>query len=215
MRAIIFANGVMNNWPTALELLPEKDVLIAADGGLTHCLRWGITPHVIIGDMDSVDPVELDAFEEKGVEVIKFPSRKDETDLQLAVQLALDRDIQEVFVLGALGARWDMTFSNVLILTLPILKHTAVKLLAEDQEFFCIHDGQAVEINGSPGDIVSLLPLANDAVGVTLAGFEYPLLGETLSIGSTRGISNVLRDTSASITIQKGHLLIVVKRAKL
>jgi thiamine pyrophosphokinase len=214
VRAIIFANGIMKNWPAALELLPESDLLIAADGGLNHCRRWGITPHVILGDMDSVDPDDLDDFAEKGTEVIKYPERKDETDLELAIQLALERDIQEIFVLGALGARWDMTFSSVLILTSPMLRNASVKLLAEDQEIFCVHDGQSVKINGRSGDTVSLLPLVNDAVGVTISGFEYPLLEETLPRGTTRGISNVLRDPDASISIQKGHLLIVVRRAK-
>jgi thiamine pyrophosphokinase len=213
MRAIIFANGVMNKWPAALALMPENDVLIASDGGLKHCMHWGITPHVIIGDMDSANPVELDAFERKGVEIRRFPARKDETDLALAIQFALERGIQEIFVLGALGARWDMTFSNLLMLTSSVLKNTTVKLLAENQEIFCIHDGQVVEITGSPGDIISLLPLVNDAVGVTLSGFEYPLKGETLFMGTTRGVSNVLRDTGARITIQKGHLLVVVTRA--
>lgn len=213
MRAIIFANGVMNNWPTALDLLPENDLLIAADGGLNHCLHWGIIPHVIIGDMDSVDPVDLSAFEKKGVEVIKFPPHKDETDLQLAIQLALDRNIQEIFVLGALGARWDMTFSNVLILASPLLKNAAVKLLVEDQEIFCIHGGQDIEINGSSGDIISLLPLLHDAVGVTLSGFEYALDEETLLVGTTRGVSNVLKDLSARIRIKRGNLLVVVMRA--
>jgi thiamine pyrophosphokinase len=215
MRAIIFANGVMNNWPTALELLPENDLLIAADGGLNHCLHWGIMPHVIIGDMDSVDPVDVSAFGEKGVEVITFPPHKDETDLQLAIQLALDRNIQEIFVLGALGARWDMTFSNVLILASPLLKNAAVKLLGEHQEIFCIHGGQDIEITGSSGDIISLLPLVHDAVGVTLSGFEYPLHEETLPVGTTRGVSNVLKDTPARIRIKRGNLLVVVMRAEL
>ena len=212
MRAIIFANGIMDKWPKTLALVPENDVVIAADGGLRHCVHWGIRPHVIIGDMDSVDWADLDVFEKKGVEIITCPARKDKTDLQLAIELALERNIREIVVLGALGARWDMTFSNVLILASPVLKNTTVTLLGEDQEIFCVHDGQTVEINGSIGDVISLLPLANDAVGVTLSGFEYPLQEETLAVGTTRGISNVLRDTAASITVQKGHLLLVVTR---
>jgi thiamine pyrophosphokinase len=213
MRAIIFANGVMNNWPAAFELSPENDLLIAADGGLNHCLHWAMMPHVIVGDMDSVNPLDVSVCEEKGVEVIRFPKHKDETDLQLAIQLALARNIQEIIVLGALGARWDMTFSNVLILASPMLKNAAVKLLVEHQEIFCIHDGQEVEINGRPGDVISLLPLVQDALGVTISGFEYPLQEDTLFVGTTRGVSNVLREPSARVRIKKGHLLVVVMRA--
>jgi thiamine pyrophosphokinase len=212
MRAIIFANGVINNWPTAFELSPENDLLIAADGGLNHCLHWGIEPHVIVGDMDSANPLDVSTLEKKGVEVIRLPERKDETDLQLAIQLALDRSIQEIIVLGALGARWDMTFSNVLILASPMLGNAMVKLLAERQEIFCIHGGQDVEINGNSGDIISLLPLVHDAVGVTLSGFEYLLQEETLPVGTTRGVSNVLKQTPARVRIKRGNLLVVVTR---
>lgn len=209
MRAIIFANGVMNAWPAGFEI-SSGDLVVAADGGLGHCLRWRIRPQVIVGDMDSADPADLATFEKKGVEVIRFPTSKDQTDLQLAIQLALDRNVQDIFILGALGARWDMTFSSVLILAAPLLKNARVKLLAEYQEIFCVHGGQAVDINGQPGDDVSLLPLAHDAVGVSLSGFEYPLKGETLPMGTTRGISNVLKRPPGRVVIDQGHLLLVI-----
>lgn len=213
MRAIIFANGVMNGWPADFELSPQEDLVIAADGGLSHCLRWRIRPHVIVGDMDSASPDDLAACEEQGVAVHRFPVHKDQTDLQLAIQLALERNILDIFILGALGARWDMTFSNVLILAAPQLKKARVKLLAEHQEIFCIHGGQAVEISGRPGDDVSLLPLAHDAVGVSLSGFEYPLMDETLPVGTTRGVSNVLKSPPGRIAVGQGHLLLVITRA--
>jgi thiamine pyrophosphokinase len=94
-----------------------------------------------------------------------------------------------------------------------MLKNAAVKLLAEGQEIFCIHGGQEVEISGGTGDIISLLPLVQDAAGVTLSGFEYPLMEETLSVGTTRGVSNVLQGGSARVRIRKGDLLLVLTRA--
>ena len=212
MRAVIFANGVINKWPAGFTLSAENDLVIAADGGLNHCLKRGIIPHVIVGDLDSVHSGDLSEYTQKGAEIIRYPQHKDETDLELAIQEALRRRIQEIVILGALGARWDMTFSNVLILTSPMLAHAAVKILEGRQEIFCLHGGRTAEINGSPGDAVSLLPLANAAVGVTLAGFAYPLKAETLSMGSTRGVSNVLTDPPARVRIRKGHLLVVVSR---
>ena len=213
MRAIIFANGVMDNWPAGMELSAESDLLIAADGGLRHCLNRQIKPHIIVGDMDSVQPKDLSKFEQQGVEVIRFSKHKDQTDLQLAIHVALQRNIQEIFILGALGERWDMTLSNVLILASPMLKGAEVKILENGQEIFCLHGGQDVTINGRTGDVVSLLPLAQDAVGVTLAGFEYSLDSETLPMGTTRGVSNVLKGRSARIGLRLGHLLVVISRS--
>jgi thiamine pyrophosphokinase len=213
MRAIIFANGVMDKWPAAIELSVENDLLIAADGGLSHCLNRQIKPHILVGDMDSVHSKDLSKLAQQGIEVIRFPKHKDQTDLQLAIQLALQRNIQEIYILGALGERWDMTLSNVLILASPMLKAAKVTILENGQEIFCLHGGQDVTINGRSGDVVSLMPLAQDAVGVTLAGFEYPLNAETLSMGTTRGVSNVLKGGSARISLRQGHLLVVISRS--
>ena len=126
------------------------------------------------------------------------------------MDLFLERDILDIVILGALGARWDMTFSNVLILAAPLLKRARVRILADYQEIFCLHGGQEADIDGEPGDDVSLLPLGHDAVGVSLDGFEYPLQGETLAFGTTRGVSNVLTVSPGRVRVERGHLLLVI-----
>jgi len=175
MRAIIFANGLMESWPDKFDLFPDADVIIAADGGLKHCTRKGLVPHLVIGDMDSVDPGELAALEKRGVEVNRFPVRKAETDLWLAVRAALDRKVDEIIILGALGGRWDMTFSNVLVLTSPELKETETRILDGNQELFVLQGGQAARLFGDKGDLLSLMPLTAMVKGLTLTGFEYSL----------------------------------------
>ena len=61
MKAVIFANGIMNQWPLGFELCVERDLIIAADGGFNHCRRWNVIPHIVVGDMDSVNSLELTA----------------------------------------------------------------------------------------------------------------------------------------------------------
>ena len=213
MRAIIFANGVLKNWPAALQADPETDLLIAADGGLSHCLHFNIRPHIVVGDMDSVDEQKLPQLEEQGVEILRFPARKDQTDLELAVHAALKRNVRQIYILGALGRRWDMTLANVFLLAMPALENTAVTIVEDHQELFCLHGAASVEIHGKPGDRVSLLPMVQDAAGVTLDGFEYPLNAETLAVGSARGVSNVLLKSSAAVSLSRGHLLVIVSRS--
>ena len=210
MRAIIFANGLMAGWPEKLDIFPDVDLIIAADGGLKHCTRRGIVPRLVIGDMDSADPGELAALEKEGVEVNRFPARKDETDLWLAVRAALDRAVDEIIILGALGGRWDMTFSNVLLLTSPELKQIEARIIESNQELFVLQGGQNVRIFADKGDLLSLMPLTAMVRGLTLTGFEYPLDNETLELGSTRGISNVFVEDACTIELSRGKLLVTI-----
>ena len=210
MRAVIFANGLMAGWPEKLDVFPDADFIIAADGGLKHCSKRGIVPNLVIGDMDSADPDELVDLEMKGVEVNRFPERKDVTDLWLAVRAALDRKVDEIIILGALGGRWDMTFSNVLLLTSPELKQLETRILEGNQELFVLQGGQAARLFGDKGDLLSLMPLTEMVRGLTLTGFEYPLDNETLELGTTRGISNVFVEEVCSIELSRVKLLVTL-----
>ena len=212
MRAVIFANGMMNKWPPGFELSMEKDLIIAADGGFNHCRKWTVMPHVLIGDMDSVNPSDLEGLDNGEIEIQRFPVKKDETDLYLALQLAIDRNASEIILLGALGERWDMTLANVLILTAPLLRDVQVKILDGNCELACLHGLQEISLDGKPGCSVSLIPLTGSVSGVTLSGLEYTLDNETLFVGTTRGISNILKEDTAEIAIESGILLVVIDR---
>lgn len=212
MKAVIFANGIMDQWPPGFELSMERDLIIAADGGFNHCRQWNVMPQIIVGDMDSVNPLDLKIHGHGEVEIHRFPVKKDETDLHLALQMAIERNADEIVILGALGARWDMTFSNVFILLSPFLSGIDVRILEGRYELLCIHGPHKINLEGKPGNIVSLIPLAGPATGVTLGGFEFPLDKETLPVGTTRGISNLFKDKKAEIDIEGGHLLVVIDR---
>jgi thiamine pyrophosphokinase len=206
LRAVIFANGGLTH---PYPLLPD-DLIIAADGGARYCLELGLTPHLVVGDFDSLDPVSLQLLAQAGVELVRYPERKDFTDLELALQHARQRGADEILVLAALGGRWDQTLANLLLPASESLYSTHVTLIDGAQEIHLLRLGERLELHGRPGDTVSLIPLTGDAAGVTTHGLEYALSEETLYFGSTRGISNVLVDESAWVSLQEGLLLCVV-----
>ena len=84
MRAVIFANGDLNDPQSVLHHLRPEDLLIAADGGLHHCHTLGLTPQVLIGDFDSLTEGDLASLEAKGTRLLRYPPAKDYTDLELA-----------------------------------------------------------------------------------------------------------------------------------
>ena len=209
-RAVIFANGLLGNLEAARQSVRPGDLLIAANGGARHCVSLGLTPDHVVGDFDSLAGSELDELRQKGVSVHQHPARKDYTDLELALRLARDLGADEMLVLGGLGARWDQTLANLLLPAAEALAGVHIRLLDGSQEVFLLRGGESAAITGSPGDTVSLIPLGGDALGVTTAGLEYPLNGESLAFGATRGVSNLLLGETAKVHLQGGLLLCVV-----
>ena len=215
MRIAIFANGVLSEPHQTRDHLKPSDFLIAADGGALHCLDLGLNPDIVIGDFDSLEPQILSELQTSGSQLIQHPSRKDSTDLELALAYARQLQPAQVLIFGALGNRWDQTLANLL---LPASKEFAsldIRLVDGQQEIFLVRSGQTTEITGNPGDTLSLIPLYGDAIGINTQGLEYALNEGTLIFGSTRGISNVLLENKAVISCREGLLVgVLIHTAK-
>ena len=209
MRTVIFANGVLNNLQDVHDIILPDDLIIAADGGMAHCRALGIKPSILIGDLDSLDPDYLKSLQISGIEIISYPINKDHTDLELALRKALDLGSDEILVLGALGARWDMTIANLLLPAASEFFRVTIRLIDGHQEIILLRGRGELTFNGKKGDMLSIVPLGRDAYGVTLRGLEYPLEDDVLKSGATRGISNVLIDDTATVYLKKGLLLCI------
>ncbi len=207
MRILIFANGTLDNLDQVRHFIRSDDFVIAADGGAKHCQALGVMPDVIIGDFDSLDALALDTLAQSGAQIIQHPRRKDYTDLELAIRHAVGLQSEEILVLGALGARWDQTLANLL---LPAaFPAQPIRLVDGDQEITLVIGPGTRHLYGSPGDTVSLIPVQGHAQGIATLGLEYALHGETLFFGETRGISNVLTNETATISLETGMLVCV------
>jgi len=211
MRAIIFANGQMESLPKGIHPIKKDDLIIAADGGLRFCKQENIVPHLIIGDLDSVSKSQLLEMQQQGSQVMRYLAEKDATDLELALQVAIKKDVQEIILLSALGGRWDMSFSNVFLLASDFLNNIHVRLLDQNQEIFCIKGTEKVDLIKRKGSKISLLPLSTIVKGIRLQGMKYLLNNESLCMGTSRGLSNIIIDENASIQVTSGVLLVCLE----
>jgi thiamine pyrophosphokinase len=215
LRAVIFANGDLNDPQGALHHLHPEDLLIAADGGLHHCRTLGLTPQVLIGDFDSISAHDLVSLEAKGTRLLRHPPAKDYTDLELALQYACDAGASEVLLFAALGGRWDQTIANLLLPASPGLEHISITIVDGTHEIRLLDARlQPVEheISAQPGDTLSLIPISNEASGVVTHGLKYPLKNESLLFGATRGVSNQVQETPARVRLGKGLLACILIR---
>jgi thiamine pyrophosphokinase len=208
MRAVIIAGGQTEDqgWQRWVR---AGDWIIGADGGAARALGWGLVPDLVIGDMDSLPDAAHAALVAQGCRFVEHPRAKDETDLELALEYAVQEGAREIVVLGALGGRLDHTLANVFLLALPSLAGVPVRIAERDQEARLVRGGESVELAGIPGDLVSLVPLGGDVRGVSTRGLAWALQGDTLRFGSSRGVSNEMISGEAGIQVGEGLLLVV------
>jgi thiamine pyrophosphokinase len=206
MAAVIFAGGDAPA-PGSLADIPAGALLVAADSGLRHALAAGLVVDVVVGDLDSVEPADLDAAIAAGSTVERHPADKDATDLELALQTARARGARQVIVVGAGGGRLDHFLANALLLASPEFADLEIEARIGDATATVVR--AAIEIRGLPGDLVTLLPLGGPARGIRTRGLRWTLDGEDLLPGSSRGVSNELDAPIAQVTLDDGVLLVV------
>jgi thiamine pyrophosphokinase len=188
-------------------MIQPGDYLIAADGGLRHMRTLGITPNMVIGDMDSLDEREIAEIAGAPAEVIRHPREKGQTDLELAVAEAAARGGNPIIITAALGGRLDMTIANLMLLASDNLAGNDISIIDGPQEAFIIRGHH--QLTGEKGDSVSLLAVGGPAQNIRTEGLRYPLRDEALQTGETRGISNVMSAEQADIWVKEGVLLCI------
>jgi thiamine pyrophosphokinase len=191
--------------------LPDPAVVVAADSGVDHALALGLRVDVAVGDFDSVSAAGLDAVTRSGARIERHPRAKDHTDLELALDEAMATGADRLVVVGGDGGRRDHLFANLLVLASPRYAGRTLTAHLGGTRVYVVHGGDpAVPIDGEPGEVVTLLPLHGAATSVRTKGLHYPLDGDTLPPGTTRGVSNVFESSRAAVEIDSGVLVVVV-----
>jgi thiamine pyrophosphokinase len=198
---------VVASGPGPAVRVPGSGTVIAADGGLERAHELGLEVDVVVGDLDSVSSAALARAEATGTRVVRHPVAKDATDLELALDEAAALGARRVLVIASAGGRLDHLAASLLLLGAE--RYTALELdaLVGDAVVHVVRGERTLW--GRPGDLVTLLPLGGAAEGVTTSGLEYPLCDETLSSGTTRGVSNVFLADEARVIVESGLLLAV------
>jgi len=186
--------------------LPPADLIVAADGGADVVLAAGRIVDILVGDMDSITSAALATVTDQGGRVVEHPPDKDQTDLELALEIAVEA-AAHVHVIAAAGGRLDHATANLAVLASPRWARATVEATIGPNRVWVVRD--RVTIAGSAGEIVSLLPMGGPVAGVRTAGLRYELEGESLDPLAARGVSNVMTGTTAEISIESGSLLVV------
>lgn len=208
MKVVVVASGELDARDASR--LDGADLVIAADGGAESLDRLGRRPDLLVGDLDSTDAALVERLAEAGTRVDRHPTDKEASDTELALEAAIAAGASEVVLLGATGGdRLDHELANLLLLADPGREARNVRLVRGSSTVRVLHGATRLGLAGAPGDLVSLLPIGGDASGVTTDGLRWALSGETLRMGRSRGLSNEVTGPPASVSLERGTLLVV------
>ncbi len=210
MKIIIVASGSFTPTPVIRRELSTADMIVAADGGAVHLKGISIDPDIIIGDLDSIDRASKDFFASRHIPVRTYPKKKDMTDTELCLDYALGQGAKEIVLMGMTGCRLDHTLANILMLRCLLEKGVTGRILDANNEIYLIDSDTTFD--GSPGDLLSVIPVTQRVTGLTLEGLAYPLTDKTLDMGTALGVSNVFTGNTATVRLTSG--MVVVTKSK-
>jgi thiamine pyrophosphokinase len=210
--AVVVIGGLPINKSLA-QYLPKHDFVVAADSGLHSAIDLGLQVNLVIGDMDSVDHEVLATAEANGVQVQRVPRDKDATDTELALLAAVARGSRQIIIVTGGGGRLDHQLGVLSAMQHLALKDCEVMALWDTARIQLLRGPGLCTIHGKVGDVVGLIAQSGDALGVTTDGLKWVLADETLAANSSRGVSNELIATSATISVTDGHLFVIQPNA--
>ncbi|MFI8686317.1 thiamine diphosphokinase [Rossellomorea sp. NPDC077527] len=184
---------------------------VGVDRGVSTLLEQKIKPDIAFGDFDSVNEVEWKLIQENVLEVNRYKPEKDETDLELAMNWAIDQQPEKIKIFGATGGRLDHFMGNLQLLMTPHLLDTEieVEIIDEQNRLYVAKSGEHLIERNSELQYISFVPITESVEGITLTGFKYPLKNRNISRGSTLCISNELIQSSGTFSFSNGILMVI------
>lgn len=189
------------------------DVVMAVDSGMEFLHRIGVTPDIIVGDLDSASSETLDYFRQKEqIDMCILNPEKDDTDTEFAIREAIRRGAKEISIIAGTGTRLDHVLGNVALLGIGLEENVQICLMDEHNRIRMVDKPVTLQKAEQYGNYISLLPWSEEVTGVTLTGFKYLLSDYTMKKCSSLGISNEILDEEAEVCLRSGYLLVIEAR---
>lgn len=211
MKAAIVGNGIVCDYDKFYEEIKKFDFIICADGGINHLIKVNVSPNVLIGDFDSCDFDSLSGLEIlSNTEFNTYNPEKNQTDMHICIDYALEKGFDNIVIFAALGGRVDHELSNIFNLKYILDNGVTGMIVSENNDIYITNS--TITINRKQDCKISLIPVTAEVTGITLKGLYYTLENATIIQGTSLGISNEFISDEAQITVESGCLIVVVSK---
>ncbi len=209
MIGLVVSSGEIIEENLLIKLFNSSDIVICADGGLDHLREVELIPDLVIGDLDSISREGREYIEEKSIAISKYPSMKDDTDNELAVDYLVDKGVGHIDFLGVTGSRYDHSLINIMALRGLGEKNISSRIFSPKNIIHYCRDGRSLSLDRREETYVSLVPLSDAGIRISMDGFLYPLKDQHMTFGSSLGISNQIVADKGIIRILSGDCLVI------
>jgi len=166
-KIIILANGEKPSHPIPLSILKNAEKIICCDGAITFLEEQNITPHIIIGDCDSISSTQ----KEKYKSIIQKDENDNYNDLQKGIKYCIANQWEQVVILGASGWRDDHFLANIGIL-MHYANDLSLSIVTNYGVFMPIQ--QTTTFQSFIGQQISVFSFSPDT-RITYHGLKYPV----------------------------------------
>lgn len=208
----IVANGPEELIPDLKEYQSKIDSWIGADRGALTLLQNNISPDYALGDFDSITNREEMIIKQESKSFSKFPIEKNETDIEIAIEQALELKCDNIYFFGVTGGRLDHGLVNIQMLY-RLMKKKCTGIIIDCSNRIRIYEPGSYLVQEEKGFAnISFVPFTEHVKALSLYGFYYPLENYNLDWGSTRCISNKLLLNNGTFSFKEGILLLIKSR---
>lgn len=203
IRAVVICGGRITDYEYIKKQIKNTDTIICADSGYDHAVNMQLKTNILVGDFDSINEIPKD------IEFIQYPTKKDLTDTEIAIEHARDLGFKDFLIIAGIGTRMDHSLTNILMLTNFLDRNEYAEIIDEHNKIMITNS--TLHLNADKDSIVSLIPLST-CFGVTTKNLEYPLHKDTLYVGKGLGVSNVMLENNSCISVESGTLLVTISK---
>ena len=176
----------------------NEEFIVGVDHGALFLVQNNMPIDLAIGDFDSVTDKEFDQIEKFAKVTKKYRTRKDYTDLYLAIEEVLEMDFHKIIIYGAIGGRFDHSYAN-----LSLLRLGSISIVTEDAILYALEPGTHRIRNKHK--YISFFSL-EDIFDLTLTGFKYEKKSFELYTDDPLCISN---EKEGTVSFSEGLLLVI------
>lgn len=180
--------------------------VIGVDSSAVALLNSGYKDFIAVGDFDSCSSDEFELIK-SNCTVVKHPQQKDYSDLELAIDYALEHfDGEDITIHNIYaGNRLDHLFANLLLLKKGLDKGVTIYQTDKKNCAYVLKPNKYGL--ATLKKYVSFFALENVS-DLTLDNFKYPLSNYALNVGDPLCVSNELLP-GAILTFSDGLILVI------
>ena len=211
MKVLIVGGGNEPSGKLLEDYAKKVDKIIGVDRGCSYLLKNNIYPHYIVGDFDSINRDDIKKLEIDSIKKFKYNCEKDSTDSDIAMEIALNMEFSEIYMIAMTGSRLDHSFANLGLLSKANSAGAKAYIINETNKIYLLEESSKIKKDNSYR-YISFLAYCDKVENFNIKNAKYDLENYTLYLGDNRTVSNEFLEEDIEVEFTKGKILVMFSK---